>query len=739
MRRLSPLLLALLALSALPACMPLMQTQEPRTELPVTKVVLYQNGVGYFERRGKIQGKTVELRVRPDQINDVLKSLSVLDLSGGTPSSASLPVERSGDRLAQELPPQVRNAQGMLGLLQVLRGAEVEVDGEEGTVHGRVVGVETTQRHFVNAGGEQSQQEPILTLLTGEDQLQSLPVASIKRLNIGDKTLAVGLQQSLDISKSDGAWKPVSVSVRLAGDESHDLIVSYIHEVPVWRPAYRAWIENDGPNGKKGGIQLQGWAVVDNVSGEAWNDVNLTLVVGSPLSFRYNLHTPHNVERPDLSSRLPQVAEAPPPPDVGYAPSAPAPEPAMMAADALMEEESSGGLGLRGAGRGGGGRAMAKSAAAPAPMAAARSMAMAEQARKRSANADMQAQQQRNEEEARRQAMERSAQALVQGKDVGALYAYEATTPITVPDRSAALINIVSRKIDGKDVFLFRDPNSQEAPFRAIMLKNGHEATIEGGPITLYVDETFAGEGFIGRVAKDETAFVPYAKESGFALGLDSDARLDTLRLATILDGQIKIQGKRISTRTLKLESNRATPSTAYVKLTRMGGMELQDPPKELVKAGNDIYVPIDVPAKGKAEVKVVETSPVELVEAGLTGQVLDAFRYYLTGKDIVEAVAGPIREILAAQEARGVLEREQTNLNQQAQILANDGNRIQNNLDYLPAGPVAADLRKKLVDQLAVSGKKQAEVAKKLVEGQVKLAALDEQIRTLLQSIVLK
>ncbi len=725
-----------LALLALPGCLPMQQMMETKRELPVTKVVLYQNGVGYFERRGKLHGKEVELRVRPDQVNDVLKSLSVLDLSGGTPSSASLPVERSGDRLAQELPPQVRNATGMLGLLQVLRGAEVEIDGDEGTMHGRVVGVEKTQRRYVNANGEQISTEPMLTLMENDDQLQTVAVSQIRRLTIGDRTLSVGLQQSLDISKSDGAWKPISVTVRLAGDESHDLIISYIHEVPVWRPAYRAWIES----GK--GIQLQGWAVVDNVSGEPWNDVNLTLVVGSPLSFRYNLHTPHNVERPDLSSRLPDVAEAPPPPDVGYAPPPPAP---------AMAEEFEGmtaiGSGEDSAGINGGignprGRnksaKMAAPAAAPSPMMA-RDQAMVADARRQAQRAQVQDQMRRQEEEARRDAMQRSAQALVQGREVGALYAYEATTPITVPDRSAALINIVSRKIDGKDIFLFRDPQSGESPFRAVMLKNGQESTIEGGPITLYIDNTFAGEGFIGRVAKDETAFVPYAKEGGFALNLQQEARIDELHLAKIIDGRITIQGKRVATRTVKLESNRDKPSLAYVKLPLTGGMEMVNPPKDLVRAGSDIYLPVEIGAKAKAEAKLVEATPIELVEMGLTPQVLDAFRYYLQGTNLVDAVAGPIRELLAAQEQRATLQREQENLARQQQILEADGQRIQGNLDSLPLGAVAADLRKKLVAQLATTTTKQAEVAKKLVEGQVKLAAIDERVRTLLRQIELK
>lgn len=690
-------------------------------ELPVKKVVLYQNGVGYFERRGQLQAGQIELRVRPDQINDVLKSLSVLDLAGGMASSVSLPVERSGDRLAAELPAQVRNATGMRGLLAVLRGAEVEVDGDDGTLRGRVVGIEQGHPNEPGPTGERKENEEILTLMAGDDQLLTTPVSGIKRVTIGDRTLAVGLQHSLDISRSEGAWKPVKLLVRLAGDGSHDLILSYIHEVPVWRPAYRAWVEKDK------GVQLQGWAIVDNVSGEDWKDVDLTLVVGSPLSFRYNLHTPHNVQRPDLSSRLPQVADAPPEPDVGYEESPP-PPPASPA-PAMEPEQSYGGDSGR----------RTKSpprpaSAAPRAYAADKKMAEKQQASK----ADLE-QSNRAEEEARRDATLRSAQALVQGKEVGALYTYRATTPVTVPDRSAALINIVSRKVEGQDVFLFRDPTSGQAPFRAVLLRNGKESALEGGPITLYVEGTFAGEGFIGRIAKDETAFVPYARESGFALDLRYDSKVDELRLVRIVDGRVTVQGKRVYTRTVALQSTRDKDATAYVKLPLTSGAQLTDPPKDLVKTGAEVYLPVRVPARQKAEARLVEATPVEFVEAGLTPQVLDAFRYYLKGQKVEDAVAGPIRELLALNDQIAAIERDSANLAQQREILERDAQRIQGNLDSLPAGAVAQKLRAELVAQLDSTGRKLAEVAKRMVENQVKLAAAQEKVRVLLLQVHLK
>ena len=248
----------------------------------------------------------------------------------------------------------------------------------------------------------------------------------------------------MDVARRDGGWKPVSVQVRLADDGSHDLLISYIHEVPIWRPAYRAWVEKDK------GVQLQGWAIVDNVSGEAWKDVDLTLVVGSPLSFRYNLHKPHRVPRPDLSSRMPQVAEAPPESDVGYE-EPPAPPPPAAEAE---YRPTGGAAPADKAAPGYARKDRAKGAAGPRPMPAGD--------RDESGERDRVA-----EEGARRDAMMRQAQALVTGREVGSLYTYQAQRPVTVPDRSAALINIVSRKVDGQDVFLFREPQSGQAPSTA--------------------------------------------------------------------------------------------------------------------------------------------------------------------------------------------------------------------------------------------------------------------------------
>ena len=53
-------------------------------DLPITNVSLFSSGVGYFERTGLVQDTAaIQLSFKPDQINDLLKSMVLLDLDGG--------------------------------------------------------------------------------------------------------------------------------------------------------------------------------------------------------------------------------------------------------------------------------------------------------------------------------------------------------------------------------------------------------------------------------------------------------------------------------------------------------------------------------------------------------------------------------------------------------------------------------------------------------------------------------
>src|SRR5258708_89372 len=57
---------------------------DPSGQLPIRRVILYSNGVAYVERRGMVTGNAeVNLSFKQSQVDDVLKSMIVLDLGQG--------------------------------------------------------------------------------------------------------------------------------------------------------------------------------------------------------------------------------------------------------------------------------------------------------------------------------------------------------------------------------------------------------------------------------------------------------------------------------------------------------------------------------------------------------------------------------------------------------------------------------------------------------------------------------
>src|SRR5690242_5638444 len=81
MRRLLPIVffLSTFAFAQSPAAPP-----KSSAELPVKRVVLYKNGVGYFEHSGNVLGsQELNIQFTTGQLNDVLKSLTVVDLGAG--------------------------------------------------------------------------------------------------------------------------------------------------------------------------------------------------------------------------------------------------------------------------------------------------------------------------------------------------------------------------------------------------------------------------------------------------------------------------------------------------------------------------------------------------------------------------------------------------------------------------------------------------------------------------------
>jgi hypothetical protein len=280
------------------------------TDLPVQKVVLYKNGVGYFEHAGPVSGdQRVAIDFTSSQLNDVLQSLTALDSGGGKVSAVSYnsttPIEQQLDSLTLGL----KEGADTSTIYEALRGQRVEVTGAGAALTGRLVNIEN--HSVIDKNGNGSVDHYYLIVETDDGALRTAELTDALSVHMLDPSLERQFASYLQIIGSAHSLEGRHLTLEDRGQGQRQLQVSYISEVPVWKSTYRIVFPREGG----ANATVQGWAVVDNTVGVDWSNVQLSLVAGAPQSFIQPLSQPIYIRRPEIpistvSQTTPQTFEA---------------------------------------------------------------------------------------------------------------------------------------------------------------------------------------------------------------------------------------------------------------------------------------------------------------------------------------------------------------------------------------------------------------------------------------------
>jgi hypothetical protein len=288
------------------ASVPTPETSAP--DLPVRRVVLYKNGVGYFEHMGRVRGnQDIHIDFTSGQLNDALASLTVLDLNGGRISGVSYNSTAPFDKRLGALRLPLDEQTSVSKFLDALRGARLMVRSGTAEVAGRLLSVERKTR---TAGGTTLEVD-VIALVTDGGEIREVEVTPAMSVRLADTGMHGQMNRYLSLLASEREQDLRRMTLAATGSGERQLFVSYISEVPVWKTTYRMVLSTS--SSKKS--LLQGWAIVDNTVGEDWNNVELSLVAGAPLSFIQQLSQPYYGRRavvplPQEFERAPQTHEA---------------------------------------------------------------------------------------------------------------------------------------------------------------------------------------------------------------------------------------------------------------------------------------------------------------------------------------------------------------------------------------------------------------------------------------------
>jgi hypothetical protein len=261
-------------------------------ELPLTRVVLSTSGIAQFTHSGPVTaGSTVDVAVRFDQVDDILKSLTVFDKAGAI-GPVSLPSQAPLAELFRDLPFGPDALESSRALLNALVGSEVEITGPV-NAKGRVFRVEDQEIALPNNGGTTTRHR--LTLMSDAGLVQAI-LEEVTTLRFPDPQVKAQIERALAGLTENRAKERRRLSIGFLGEGTRNVAISYIAAAPIWKTAYRLVLPRDGGNAR-----LQGWAVVENLTGGDWNDIDLVLVSGNPVALRQPLYTaifPDRVEVP---------------------------------------------------------------------------------------------------------------------------------------------------------------------------------------------------------------------------------------------------------------------------------------------------------------------------------------------------------------------------------------------------------------------------------------------------------
>jgi hypothetical protein len=599
--------------------------------LALKRVVIYRNGVGYFERGGHVEGSEVRFKMKEAEVGDFLATLAVMEQGGSSVKAAAFPLDVNDD---------------------------VPTDDDETDV-----------------------KKPPRT----EDERRGL--------------------------------KKVVLSL---GGTAHEIEVGYIASSPVWRPSYRLVVHKDGA------ADLQAWGIVQNLSGEDWTNVKLSLVAGAPLSFQAQLGTAVIPTRPIVTDQgeviavvpqaetsLAQEAAAPPPPPAPAPEAEEAPAGGLAAADEPAAEKAASGSqhALKKSRGGGGGARRGVASAAPAPMSPPSSQAYYAPPRTISAPRDL-----------------RSLAAVA--VEAGTTR-YDLPDSVTVPDKSATMVMLLSKKVPGEANFLFAPeggvPDSMQHPFRVARFENKTGGALERGPIAVFEEGAFLGQGMVDPLPDAATATVPFALERSIAI--DSERKYEELgeRLHKIENGELTIDRDAQTQSKYRIRNGGDLAAKVIVKHARASGTRLVAPPKgteDNVGTGSAL-VPATVGPRATAELVIDERATITRHEDWFSQVADNAMKAFLADPQSDRALVAKLtaawatrKDIVDKQQARNKFAQEQSSLTSQQ-------DETRKNLRAIEKNKTAEALRAKLTQRLGEMATRIDDLTRQIVELDAKLAEL--------------
>jgi hypothetical protein len=619
--------------------------------------------VAYFERRGQVTGHAeINLSFKDSQMDDVLKSLIVLDLGhgqiGAVNYTSSAPLSARLGEIPFSIAPEIENSNegGLAGVLRQLQGAHVTVATANRTATGAILTVEDRTSQL--DADKPPEVNHWLVLASEAGELASFNLAEVRSVRVLEESARQSITNFAEATASARRRGARNIVVTSDGSGPREMVVSYTVAAPIWKTTYRLVLDASGKP------FFQGWAVVDNVSDEDWRDINLALVSGSPVSFIQPIQQPLYRHRPvvpipeDLQLN-PQTYEA----AVG--------SPGGVAGGMMGGIGSGRGSGLgpgEGGGVGGGVYSVGGSARAPAngPTTTLSDAITSEDSGVKSA---------------------------ATGSEVGDFFEYKIDRPVTVLRGQSVLIPILQTRMEAESVSIYNQSARADRPMSGLRLKNTSALTLEDGSLTVIEDNAYAGEALMERLKPGEERFISYALDLGTLVSTRSQDAQEPAFLVRVSNGVFQAHYYRTQKQVYALTNQTDKPRVVYVEHPQRPGWRWADEtrkPDQVTASGYRFRVELGPHATVQLPVSERQALMDTYALSNLTPRTLELF---ISSPSIVEATRTALEKVLEIKSRISAAEARLAAAEHETAEIAKDQDRLRENIKALEKTPEGHEL----------------------------------------------
>jgi uncharacterized protein DUF4139 len=632
------LIVALVSLFTLPAA---------AQDLALKRVMLSSGGLGYFEYEAAVDGDaTLRLTVSLDQVDDVLKSLVVYDDKGSV-GGLSLPGKEPLQQTFKDMPFDQSAFQSPARLLDALRGAQISVGGPR-AMSGRIVSVEEETQTLND--GKTTIKRTRVALLT-DSGLQQFILEDAENLQFADAALRDKIGQALLAIQTNRARDSRTLDLSARGQGKRLVRVAYIVAAPVWKASYRLTLPADA-NAPK--AALQGWATVENLSGQDWKDVELTLVSGRPVAFHQALYDAYYVTRPEVPVEV---------------------------ADRLNPNVDRGGVALAEATRQ---RSFAMPAA-PAPAKPAQGKAAAVSSVPQIGGNELASTEQ------------------VDATDAATQVMFKFPNPVTAANGRTLSIPVIDRQVPAQRLALFQSDSTARNPMAAVRLTNDGDTGLPPGILTIYERGgtgavAYVGDGRLSNVPVGEKRLIAYALDEKITIEREAGA---TQRLATgtIAGGVLRYNRILRQAATYRIHGPLKEPRQLIIMQRQLPGWTLTKPDPKGMELSDGYYrIPFQLPGGDVTHVADVEQEQTQQQELRLLNANDDQIKVFAQATEFDAKTREALTKVLQLQQAVSEAQRKVTQIDSDKQQIVQEQARLRDNLARVPEN---SDLQRRYLTTL--------------------------------------